>query len=393
MRRAISISDLRDRAKARLPKILFDWIDGGAGDERGLRENETAFDAYRFLPRYMLDVSSRTQRKELFGRIHASPFGIAPTGYAGLFRPGADLILAKAAQEAGIPFILSGTSVSSIEDTARVAPDSFWYQLYAAADAEITSDLIARAEMAGCRVLVVTIDIPIAGKRERDLRNGFEFPPKLTPRLVWDGLRHPAWTLAYLRTGGLPALANWAPYAPPGSDAVRIADFANKHSFCVQTWEHLKLFRDLWPGKLVVKGIMHPEDAKTAVRLGADALYVSNHGGRQYDRSVAAPTMLPILRQAVGPDVPLMMDGGVRRGSDIFAALCLGADYVFVGRPTLYGAVADGAAGAEQAIQILRDELDNLMGQIGCLDLDRTRLSEFLKPAPLRVHSSPQACS
>ncbi|TPM94857.1 alpha-hydroxy acid oxidase [Mesorhizobium sp. B2-1-3A] len=378
MRRVISISDLREHARRRLPKILFDWIDGGAGDERGLRENEAAFDAYRFLPRYMLDVSQRTQRKALFGKTYASPFGIAPTGYAGLFRPGADLMLAQAAEQAGIPFIMSGTSVSSIEDAAKLAPNSFWYQLYAAADVEITRHLIGRAERAGCQVLVVTIDIPIAGKRERDLRNGFEFPLRMTPRLAWDGLCHPAWTLAYLRTGGLPVMQNWALYAPPGSSAIEVAEFANTHAYCVQTWEHLKLFRDLWPGKLVVKGVMHPHDATMAMRLGADGIYVSNHGGRQYDRSVAAPSVLPILREIVGPDMPLMMDGGVRRGSDIFAALCLGADFVFAGRPTLYGVAAHGSWGAEQAITILRDELGNLMGQIGCLDLEQGNLGLFL---------------
>jgi len=375
---AVSISDLRDRARARLPNILFDWIDGGAGDERGLRENETAFDAYRFLPRYMLDVSPRQQQQTLFGHSYASPFGIAPTGYAGLFRPGADLMLASAARDAGIPYIMSGTSTSSIEEAAAIAPDSLWYQLYAAVDAGITRDLIARAERAGCPVLVVTIDIPIAGKRERDLRNGFDFPLKLSPGLVWDGVHHPGWTWDYLRTGGLPVMKNWQPYAPSGATPVQVAQFANSHSFAVQTWDHLKLFRDLWPRTLVVKGVMHPDDAVMALRLGADGLYVSNHGGRQYDRSVSPLAMVPVLRRAVGGDVPLMMDGGIRRGSDILTALCLGADFVFQGRPTLYGAAAHGLEGVTQAIAILRGELDNLMGQIGCLDLDRDKLPNFL---------------
>ena len=176
-------------------------------------------------------------------------------------------------------------------------------------------------------------------------------------------------------------MQNWGPYAAPGSSAVQVAEFANEHAYCVQTWEHLKIFRDLWPGELVVKGVMHPHDAEMAVRLGADGIYVSNHGGRQYDRSIAAPTMLPILRETIGPDMPLMMDGGVRRGSDILAALCLGADFVFAGRPTLYGVAAHGASGAEHAISILRGELDNLMGQIGCLDLERSRLAGFLVAA------------
>lgn len=376
--RDITIADLRRRAKRRLPRILFDWIDGGAGDERGLRENEAAFDRYRFLPRYLLDVSGRSQKKALFGNVYDSPFGIAPTGYAGLFRPGADLISAAAARRANIPYVMSGTSIDSIERAMDVAPDHCWYQLYGATDIAITRDLIVRAAAAGCRTLVITIDIPVAGKRERDIRNGFAVPLRFTPRLVLDGLLHPAWTLAYLRSGGMPAMANWAPYAPAGADAMAVAEFANSHSYCVQTWDHLKAFRDLWSGSLVVKGVMHPDDAAMAVRFGADGLIASNHGGRQYDRAVTAPSMLRRLREAVGPDVPLMMDGGIRRGSDVLAALCLGADFVFAGRAPLYGTVAYGASGTDLALGILRGELDQLMGQIGCLDLDPQKLPAFL---------------
>jgi L-lactate dehydrogenase (cytochrome)/(S)-mandelate dehydrogenase len=374
----ITIADLRRRAKRRLPKILFDWIDGGAGDEHGLRENEAAFDRYRFLPRYLLDVSGRSQKKTLLGKVYDSPFGIAPTGYAGLFRPRADLISADAAKRANIPYIMSGTSIDSIERAMEVAPDHCWYQLYGATDIAITRDLITRASNAGCRTLVITIDIPVAGKRERDIRNGFAIPLRFTPRLVLDGLLHPAWTFAYLRSGGMPTMANWAPYAPAGANAMAVAEFANHHSYCVQTWDHLKQFRDLWTGKLVVKGVMHPDDATMAIDLGADGLVVSNHGGRQYDRAVAAPSMLRRLRQTVGPDMPLMMDGGIRRGSDILAALCLGADFVFAGRAPLYGTVAYGTRGTELALDILRSELDQLMGQVGCLDLDPQKLPSFL---------------
>ncbi|MCO6052230.1 alpha-hydroxy-acid oxidizing protein [Mesorhizobium sp. RP14(2022)] len=375
---AINISDLRLAAKKRLPWMLFDWIDGGAGDERGLRENEAAFEAYRFLPRYMVDVSDRSQRKSVFGRTYDSPFGIAPTGYAGLFRPRADVTLAAAARDHNIPYIMSGTSVDSIEEAAELAPDNVWYQLYGAMDLSITKDIISRAERAGCQALVITIDIPIAGKRERDLRNGFEFPLRITPKVVLDGLLHPAWTLSYLRTGGLPRMANWDHYAPKGCSAVELAEFANSHSFCVQTWDHLRLFRDLWPRHLIVKGVMHPEDAETAVALGADGLIISNHGGRQYDRCVPAPLMISPIRAAVGPNIPVMMDGGIRRGSDVLASLCLGADFVFCGRAMLYGVVAGGATGLNAAIGILRDELDTLMGQIGCLSVDVTGLESFI---------------
>jgi len=377
----VNIADLRDRAKARLPKILFDWIDGGAGDEQGLRDNQDAFDRYRFIPRYMLDVSGRTQKKELLGRSYDSPFGIAPTGYAGIFRPGADCISAEAARRANIPYIMSGTSIDTIESAVEVAPDHCWYQLYGATDLAITKDLIARAERAGVTALVITIDIPVAAKRERDIRNGFSIPVRMTPGLVMDALMHPRWTVNYFRSGGMPTMANWAPYAPPGSGAMAVAEFANSHSYCVQTWDHLRLFRDLWPRSLIVKGVMHPQDAEIALRYGADGLIASNHGGRQYDRAATAPAMLPELRRAVGPDVPLMMDGGIRRGSDILTALCLGADFVFAGRAILYGTVFAGARGADLAIDILRSELDQLMGQIGCLDLDRSRLPAFMTTA------------
>lgn len=374
----LTVSDYRDRARARLPKILFDWIDGGAGDEQGLRENRSVYDDYRFIPRYLLDVTSRSPRKQLFGVDRGFPFGISATGYSGLFRPGADLMLAEAAQHAGIPFMMSGASVSAMETAAKVAPDSLWYQLYAAADLDITRDLIRRADAAGCEALVVTVDIPVEAPRERDIRNGFTFPPRLTPRILLDGILHPGWSLNYLRSGGMPVMENWAPYAPAGSNAVQVAEFANGHSYCVQTWEHLELFRELWPRRLIVKGIMHPGDARRAMDIGVDGIIVSNHGGRQFDRSVVAPVLLPVLRQTLGPDFPIMLDGGIRRGSDILTALCLGADFVFGGRATLYGVVSDGLAGGMDVLRMLRTELETLMGQVGLLTLDGPDLADVL---------------
>lgn len=378
MKRCITINDLRDRARRRLPRILFDWIDGGAGDEAAMRDNGATLSTVRFLPRYMLDVTGRSQSKTLFGRVYDSPYGIAPTGYAGLFRPHADTILADAARRANVPFVLSGTSVDAIETVMETAPEHTWYQLYGAAEPTITRDMIQRAERAGCAALVITIDIPVAAKRERDLRHGFEIPLRMTPRMLLDGMLHPAWSLRYLRHGGMPVMEGWRPYAPTGSNAMQVAEYANTHSYCVQTWDHLRLFRQLWPRTLIVKGVSHPEDAAMAVSLGADGIIASNHGGRQGDRLASVPPLLGRLRAVIGPDVPLMMDGGVRRGSDIMAALCLGADFVFGGRATLYGAAAGGAAGADRALAILRDELDGIMGQIGCLTLEDPDLGRFL---------------
>lgn len=385
MRKSITIEDLRKQAQCRLPRILFDWIDGGAGDEASMRDNEATLAEIRFLPRYMIDVSHRSQAKALFGRRYDSAFGISPTGYAGLFRPRADSILADAARRANVPFILSGTSVDSLEKVTEIAPDHTWYQLYGATDAAITRDMIKRAETAGCAALVVTIDIPVAAKRERDLRHGFGIPLRMTPRMVLDGILHPAWSLRYLLEGGMPVMENWRPYAPSSANAMQVAEYANTHSYCVQTWDHLRLFRELWPRTLIVKGVSHPEDAEMAMALGADGIIASNHGGRQGDRLTAIPPMLGRLRKTVGQDFPLMMDGGVRRGTDIMAALCLGADFVFGGRATLFGAIASGAEGADRALAILREELDMLMGQIGCLTLDDPDLGRFLAPSSTKL--------
>ena len=367
--KGLTISDLRQQAKRYLPRILFDWIDGGAGDEYGLRRNEKAFRDIAFMPRYLLDISARTQRLSLFGKTYDSPFGIAPMGYTGLFRPGSDIAMAQAAAAANIPFILSGTSTDSLERVAAAAPDHTWYQLYGAADLSITEDLVRRAASAGCQALVVTVDIPLAAKRERDLRNGFSLPLKRTPRLVLDGLLHPLWTARYLRSGGMPMMENWAVYAPEARSALKVAVFANSQSYCVQTWSHLERFRQLWPRQLIVKGIMHPNDAVRAVSMGADGLIVSNHGGRQYDRAPTALDVFPAVQAAVESSVPVMLDGGIRRGSDVLASLGLGANFVFLGRAMLYGAVTGGERGVAHAIAIIRDELDQIMGQVGCTDL------------------------
>jgi L-lactate dehydrogenase (cytochrome)/(S)-mandelate dehydrogenase len=368
---AINIDDLRRMAKRRLPKIAFDFIEGGLEDELGLARNETAFSRHSLVPRYLVDVSRRDQTRELFGRTYDSPFGIAPTGIAGLFRPGADLMLAEAAATANIPFIMSGASTASIEQAARIAPDHTWYQLYAAADMAICEDMIRRARDAGLGGFVVTVDVPVSSKRERNLRNGFSSPLKLTPSIVWDGLTHPFWLIDYLRAGQ-PVLENWAPYAGGGvADSARVQAFYRTQQRASQTWRELEAYRRLWPRKLVVKGILHPDDARRCAEIGVDGIMVSNHGGRQLDRAPSPLEVLPAIRAAVGDRLTLMLDSGVRRGADILTALCLGAQFVFVGRATLYGAAAGGLAGVRRAIEILRGEIDTVQGQIGCPSLDR----------------------
>jgi L-lactate dehydrogenase (cytochrome)/(S)-mandelate dehydrogenase len=377
--RAINIDDLRRMAKRKLPRIAYDFIEGGVEDELGLVRNEAAFDRVRLVPRYLVDISKRDQTADLFDRKYASPFGISATGLAALFRPGADLMLAESAAAANIPFMMSGMSTASIEAAAKVAPSHSWYQLYAARKKEISLDLIRRTRDAGFGTLVLTVDVPLTTKRERNMRNGFMLPLKLRPTIVFEALRHPAWIAGYLRHG-MPRFDNWAPYAREGSTVQKVNSFASAQTNATVTWDDLEEFRKVWPRHLVVKGIMHRDDAVRAAEIGVDGIIVSNHGGRQLDQAPSPLEVLPGIRAAVGDKVTLMIDGGVRRGADILIALCYGARFVFVGRPTLYGAAAAGIAGVQKAISILRGEIDLVMGQIGCTSLEQLDESFLLKP-------------
>ncbi len=383
---AVNVDDLRRLAKRRLPRMVFDFVEGGVEDEHCLEANESSFSRHRIVPRYMVDVSRRDQSSTLFGHSYASPFGIAPTGLAALFRADCDLILAKAAATANIPFIMSGASTASIEAAAQVAPAHAWYQLYAARDRKISEDMIRRARDAGLSALVVTVDVPVSSKRERNVRNGFELPLKLRWSKSLEALMHPLWIAGYLRRG-LPRFDNWAQYTEPGASAKKIAGFVARQIPCSVTWRDLENFRRLWPRHLVVKGIMHPEDAVRAAQIGIDGIMVSNHGGRQLDQAPAPLEVLPAIRAAVGDKVAVMLDSGVRRGADILTALCLGARFVFVGRATLYGAAAAGLPGAAKAIEILRKEIDLVMGQIGCPSLDRLGPDFLLQPPAALVRT------
>lgn len=366
--RAVNIEDLRRMAKRRLPKIAFDFIEGGVEDERCLARNEAGFARHRLLPHYLVDVSTRDQSATLFDRTYASPFGIAPTGLAALFRPGADLMLAEVAAAANIPFVMSGASTALIEAAARVAPAHAWYQLYAARERKITEDLIRRARDAGLSTLVLTVDVPTASKRERNIRNGFGQPVRLrlsTLGMIAEALTHPGWIAGYL-SHGMPRFENWAAYAPSGTKAKALASFVATQMTTAPTWADLEAFRKLWPRHLVVKGVLHPDDARRAAEIGVDGIIVSNHGGRQLDQAPAPIEAFPAIRAAVGDRVTLMLDSGVRRGGDILIALCLGARFVFVGRAALYGAAVAGPRGVRKAIKILRGEIDHVMAQIGC---------------------------
>ncbi len=368
--RAFEIDDLRRMARRHLPRIIFDWIEEGAGDEAALRANLESFGRYRFLPRYMRDVSDRDQATHLFNRTYASPFGLTPTGMQGLIRRNGALMMAQAANAANIPYVLSGLTTTCLETVAAAAPEHFWYQPYPSNDRTIVERLIERASDAGATALVITADLPVEGLRLRSMRNRSSGHPN--PWLVLEALRHPAWLADYLRKK--PKLEDLIPYAPRGAtrrdlDAMFGREYAPIRS--KQTWSEFERYRKMWPRALILKGIISPEDAIRAVELGADGIVVSNHGGRQLDRAPPPLEVLPFVKAAVGNRAAVMLDGGIRRGSDIVTALCLGASFVFIGRAALYGLATAGTAGVARAIAILQNEIDVVLGQIGCTRIDQ----------------------
>jgi L-lactate dehydrogenase (cytochrome)/(S)-mandelate dehydrogenase len=365
---AINLEDLRKIAKKRLPRVIYDFIEGGVDDEDGLGKNEDAFRRRPLMPRYLVDVSKIDQSTTVFGRTYSSPFGIAPTGGIGLYRRGGDIMLAKAARDANIPFIMSGAATASMEEMAKVAPQHGWYQLYAAKDKSISEDMIRRAADLGIPTLVVTVDVPVGSNRERNRRNGFGRPLNLSLAAKLDALCKPHWFKDYMRYGR-PTLPNWAPYLEPGADAEKVGAFVTQQVRATLTWSDIESFRKIWPRTMVLKGIMRPDDAIRAAEAGIDGLMVSNHGARQLDRAPSPLDVLPAIDAAVGDRMTLMLDGGVRRGADAIIALALGAKLVFLGRPTLYGVVAGGEAGAAKAIGILQNEINLIMSQIGCPSL------------------------
>jgi len=368
--KAVNIEDLRRMARRRMPKLAWDFLENGAEDEAGMARNIEALRRHCLLPRYLVDVTRRNQETDLFGQRFASPFGFGATGTIGLFRRHSERYLAEAALEADIPYVMSGAANASIEEIAKIAPDRTWYQIYATLDREIIHDQIARARDAGFTGLVVTVDVPVRSKREKNIRNGFSQRQRMRPLLFLEALTHPAWIAEYLRNGGPPTMASWMKYAGQNGrldDAVDL--FVKNCPATNQTWQDLRIYRDLWPRSLIVKGVLHPDDARMAADLGADGVIVSNHGGRQLDRAPAAIEMLPAVVEAAGERTCVMFDSGIRRGADIVVALCLGAKFAFLGRAGLYGVAAGGLAGARRAYRIISEEIDLTLGQIGCTDI------------------------
>lgn len=380
---AHSIEDLRRLAHRRLPRAVFDFFDGGAEDERTLRANAAAFEGVRLLPRVLVDVEQVDMATEVVGGASALPLAIAPTGGVGFGWPGGDIAIARAAAALGVPYALSTTATASIEQIAAQAPGRLWFQAYVLRDRALFERLIQRAFDAGYEGLMVTVDLPVGGKRERDFRNHFSVPFRFTSKNLVDFALHPAWALGIARHG-MPVFENLVGMqtgAAAGSSTTAIASSVGKNYDAGFDWSRLQGLRERWPRKLIVKGVAHPQDATRLAALGVDAIVVSNHGGRQLDGGAATLDLLPAVLAAVGGKVPVLVDGGVRRGSDVLKARALGAQAVLVGRATLYGAVAAGGPGAARALHILQDEVARTMRLCGVARFDDIGADLLLPPA------------
>ena len=366
---ANSISDLRELARRKLPRALFDYIDRGSYDERTWNRNRDDLSAMQLRQRVLVDVSQLSVGTTVLGEHWKMPIGIAPTGLTGLFHRDGEIQAARAALATGVPFCLSTMSICSIEDVRSSVEGTFWFQLYLMRDRGFNEALIARAREARCPVLVLTLDLPIQALRRRDAKNGLAVPPRLTPLTAWEMLSRPAWLAGILR-GRRRTFGNLASFFPE-QGAATLAEWSNQQLDATLNWKDIAWVRERWPGRLVVKGILDADDARRARDTGVDGVIVSNHGGRQLDGATSTIAALPAVVDAAAGRCEVLMDGGITCGQDVLKALALGARACFVGKSYLYGLAADGRAGVELALRLIRKELEISMALCGVADVRR----------------------
>jgi (S)-mandelate dehydrogenase len=381
-----TVDYLRQRARRHIPHFAFEYADGGSGKEdAGIRRNWAALDAVELVPRYGVMPSLPTCEVELFGRRYNAPIGIAPMGGPSIIWPGGDLHLARAAQRTGIPYALSTAGGATIEEVARVAPDVFWFQLYRlpADDHAVSRDLVNRAEAAGCRTLVLTLDVPVRTTRPREVATGIAGAFNITPAILAQIMRAPGWAVAILQHG-MPRFASLRTYVAGNPSLNDVIAFARREIQGAFTWDEVRMYRDRWKGTLIVKGILHPQDAETAVSLGVDGIIVSNHGGRQVEALPASIDALPAIVRQVGTRATVLMDSGVRSGSDIVRACALGATGAFAGKAFLWALGALGEEGPGYVIDLLIEETQAALGQLGVHSVEAARTLSMRHPGALQ---------
>ena len=379
----LNTRDYQRHAKRQLPRFVFEYVDGGAEDEACLRRNTDDLAGLHLLPTVMRDTSVIDTSVRLFGQTWQAPFAVAPIGLCGLVRPGGDQMMAQAAATAGVPHVLSTASNTRLEELHPGGASALqWLQLYVMSERSIAEQIVRRARRAGFGALVLTVDVPVSGARERDARNHFKLPFRPTPAIVLDMLRHPRW-LWRLARGGAPSFVNLSEHNTPGSAQVQAALLAREMDRRLD-WDSLRWLRRLWGGPLLLKGLLHPADASRALAHGVDGIIVSNHGGRQLDLVPSGIAALPRVVDAVGSRMPVLVDGGFRRGGDVAKALALGAQAVLLGRPPVYGLASDGRAGVAAVLALLRQELERTMTLLGaaCVaDIGRQHVMHPAAPA------------
>jgi isopentenyl diphosphate isomerase/L-lactate dehydrogenase-like FMN-dependent dehydrogenase len=364
----LTINELRSRAKKRIPKLAFDYLDGGAGTEENIHRNRFGFEHLTLQPEYLRDVTNRNQKVTLFGHTYDAPIGISPMGLANLIWPNADKILAELAKDQNIPYLLSAVGTSSIEEISEIAPDHTWFQLYIPGEDYICFDLIKRAKEAGIKVLVLTVDIPEPSIRLRDLRNNFTLPFKMTPKVIMDIMRKPRWALDTL-INGVPQFKTMMPYMKNITENQSLNAAQVLQVSARLNEDLIKRVRDSWDGTFVIKGILSPKSTKAAMRVGADGIIISNHGGRQLDSAPSTIEALPQIVNAADPGLTVMLDSGVRCGTDIIKAFASGASFTFTGRTFMYGLGALNEPGAGFVLDLIVNEVDKTLAQIGCKNI------------------------
>jgi isopentenyl diphosphate isomerase/L-lactate dehydrogenase-like FMN-dependent dehydrogenase len=387
--RCTTIEDLRQAARRSTPRVVFDFVDGAANDEVTLAANQADFRSLRLLPRTLVDVGHIATETEVLGTRVSLPLLGAPTGLTGLAHHEGEVGIARAVHAAGSLYVVSAMASYSLEEVRAATDGTLWFQLYAWRDRGFVRSLIERARAIGCLALVLTVDVPLAGARERDARNGFGIPPRMSARSLAQGLTRPRWSRDFVLRPRI-EVANAAAHGAVARDAVSLLQYINTQFNPSLTWSDLQWIREAWDGRIVVKGVLRADDAAKAVEIGADAVVVSNHGGRQLDGASSSIAALPAVMQAVGDRAEVYLDGGIRRGGDILKALALGARACLAGRPLVYGLAAGGQAGTARVMAILEDELRVAMALSGCPDL--SAVSEDLlafSPASIPIPSIP----